>query len=201
MNFPHSPTVDELLKGILAIPKVDADPYETVGVWSDGTLVYWIEGDDLYVGVYDRSLDADPQTGVGWRRFALHTSKQAYRFSYDFATLGGAAGTITLTQNDGPLPDDFIVQNVFIDVITPLASGGAATGALTTGQSAGDLVAATAVSGAPWSTTGQKITLPLLGTIATWIKMTAERDPALVVATAALTAGAFNVFVEGYVSA
>lgn len=162
--------------------------------------MYWRDGNDLWIGIYDRALDTVSPSGVGWRAFRATSGKQTFMFTYDFATLGGAVGSITLTQHDGPLPDDFIIQNAFIDVITPLASGGAATGALTTGQSAGDLVAATVVAGAPWSTTGQKITIPLLGTIATWIKTTDERDPTLVIATAALTAGAFNVFLEGYVS-
>lgn len=147
-------------------------------------------------------------TGVVYQRSAgvyavvanLKGSKVSYKFVYDFAVLGGATGSIALTQVDGPLPDKFIMQNVLLDVITPLGTGGAATAALTTGQGAGDLVAATLVAGVPWSTAGLKVTTILLGTIATLIKATAQRSPALVVAIAALNAGKFNLFVEGYLS-
>lgn len=207
MNFsgiPRSPTWDELQKGILVLPRnavpANADPYGSHGVWSDLTVVAWREDNDIWIGVYDRELEDGVTTGTGWRTMRVRSAKQTFMFSYDFATLGGGTGTIDLTAHDGPLPDDFIIQNAFIDVITPLTSGGAATGALTTGQGAGDLVAATAVAGAPWSSTGQKVTIPLLGTIGTWIKTTDERDPALVIATADLTAGAFNLLIEGYVS-
>lgn len=62
---------------------------------------------------------------------------------------------------------------------------------------AGDLVIASVVTGPPWSTTGFKVTVPLLGTLATWIKTTQSRVPALVVGVAALTAGKCNLYVEG----
>lgn len=129
------------------------------------------------------------------------SAKAAYGFVYNFATLGGAQGTIPLTALTTAIPNNFVIQNAFLDVITPLGSGGAATAAVTTGQSAGDLVAATVVIGAPFSVTGPKVMIPLFGTIATWIKTTSTRTPAIVIALADLNAGKFNVFVEGYVSA
>lgn len=126
--------------------------------------------------------------------------KSIYKFIYDFSVLGGATGSIPLTQTDGPLPASFVVQNVFIDVLSGLTGGVGATGAITTGQAAGDLVIATIVAGAPFSTTGLKVTVSLLGTIATWVKTTAERSPALVIAVNAVTAGKFNLMVEGVIS-
>lgn len=126
--------------------------------------------------------------------------KTFYKFVYDFSVLGGAQGTIPLTQANGTLPNNFIVQNVLVDVITPLGSAGLALIAATTGQSAGDLIAAAAVGGAPWSSTGLKATLVLLGTVATQIKTTATRTPALVVSIADLNAGKLNIFLEGYLS-
>lgn len=124
--------------------------------------------------------------------------KAVYQYTYDFAVNGGLQGSIPLTQINGALPDKFIAQNVIVDEITPLASGGLALIALTTGQSAGDLVVASAVGGAPWSSAGLKATLILLGTIASQIKMTAARTPAIVVSIADLNAGKFSLLVEGF---
>lgn len=126
--------------------------------------------------------------------------KSIYQFVYDFTVNGGAVGSIPLTQINGPLPNNFLIQNCCMDVITGLTGGAGATGAVTSGQAANDLVIATIVAGAPFSTTGPKITIPLLGTIATWIKTTAQRSPALVVAVNAFTAGKFNLWVEGIIS-
>jgi len=126
--------------------------------------------------------------------------KQTFQYVYDFTVLGGATGSIPLTQINGPLPNNFIIQNAFIDVISGLTAGALATGAVSSGQSAGDLVIATLIAGAPFSTTGPKITIPLLGTIASWIKTSAQRSPALVVAVNAITAGKFNLWVEGVLS-
>lgn len=123
--------------------------------------------------------------------------KPIFKFLYDFAIHDGAIGSIVLGQPDGPLPDNFIIQNAFIEVITPLDSAGAATAALTTGEDAGDLVAATAFDAAPWESAGLKTTPILPATLATWLKLTEERAPALVVAVAALTEGAFALYVEG----
>lgn len=124
-------------------------------------------------------------------------------FEYDFAVDGGTVGTIPLRAIDGlgVLPTASVAQSAQMDIITALTSGGVALAALTTGQSAGDLVAATVVSGPPWSTTGIKITNVLLGTVGTQIKMTADRTPALVVSGADLTAGKFRVLIEGWQSA
>ena len=92
------------------------------------------------------------------------------------------------------------MQNAFIDVISGLTGGAGSTGALTTGQGAGDLVIATLVAGVPWSATGVKVTIPILGTIASWLKTTSTRSPALVVAVNAVTAGKFNLWIEGTTS-
>jgi hypothetical protein len=108
--------------------------------------------------------------------------------TYDFAKHGGAVGTVTL--DDAVLPDNAIITQVWIDVITAPTSGGAATIALTA-QSAADLKAATAIA----SYTGVVAGVPV-GTAATAIKLTAERIVTATIATAALTAGKLKVFVE-----
>ena len=113
---------------------------------------------------------------------------------YDFAVDGGTVGDITLRGDT--IPSGAIITDVLIRVDTVLTSGGAATVALKA-ESAADLNAADAISGAPWSTTGAKrgdltaTTAPVLTTAARAIVAT--------VATAALTAGKFRVFVTYHV--
>lgn len=122
---------------------------------------------------------------------------QTYKYMYDFAVDGGAQGTLVLRQNNGALPSGFIIQNAFIDVTTQLNSGGSATAALATPQSANDLITATAFGSAPWSSTGRKLCIPVMATASTWLKMTQARSPTLVIATADLTGGVFNLYVQG----
>jgi HK97 family phage major capsid protein len=102
-----------------------------------------------------------------------------------------SVGAINLIGS-ADIPSGAVVLGGLIDVITALTSGGAATGALKV-EGAGDLVAATVVSGAPWSTTGRKSIIPVF-TGATTVKTTAARDITLTVAVAALTAGKFDVY-------
>jgi hypothetical protein len=119
------------------------------------------------------------------------------KFSYDFAARGGAVGDIVLAGE--PLPKNAIVWDGVVNVITPLTGGASATAAVSTAQSANDLITAADITGAPWSTTGLKALTPV-GSAATGIKMTAERAPKLVIGTAVLTAGKFNLFIEYYLS-
>lgn len=117
---------------------------------------------------------------------------QLYRGDYSFAVDGGAVGTIALSGATG-IPSGAIILAAYIEVTQALTSGGAATVALQV-ESAADVQAAAAVSGAPWSTTGVK--LSSARTFATApIKTTAARDISAVIAAAALTAGAFRVYV------
>lgn len=106
---------------------------------------------------------------------------------YDFAVDGGAVGTIALRGDKVPAIAYILGYKIVVD--TAVTSGGAATAAL--GATAnGDLVAATVVSGAPWSTTGPKAEVR---------GQTAVGDDTalqLTVAVAALTAGKFRVIVE-----
>lgn len=113
-----------------------------------------------------------------------------YKGEYDFAVDGGAVGSITL-RSDETLPNGAIVLGGLIEVDTILASGGAATVALDS-EAAGDILAAAAFGGAPWSTVGRKSVIPAF-TGATSVKTTAERKPAVTIAAAALTGGKFRV--------
>lgn len=121
--------------------------------------------------------------GVGRRRLAVGL--------YSFATDGGAVGDIVLRGDQ--IPSGAIITDVLINVDTALTSGGAATVALKA-ESAADLNTADAISGAPWSTTGAKRG-DLTATTAP-VKTTAARSITATVATAALTAGKFSVYVS-----
>lgn len=138
-----------------------------------------------------REESVPAQSSVG---ASLPTGKQTVVAEYNFDKHGGAVGTIYLAHE--PIPINAVITNSYIDVITALTSGGAATGAVTV-ESAGDIQAAAAVSGAPWSTTGRKdTTAPEPGTESGYIKTTVQRTIAFAIATAALTAGRFKVVLE-----
>jgi hypothetical protein len=124
-------------------------------------------------------------------------SRGVAKFSYDFASQGGVAGDIVLAGN--PLSKNAIVWDGVVDVITPLEGGAGATAAVSTAQSANDLITAAEITGTPWSTAGSKALVPV-GDAANSIKMTADGAPKLVVATNDLTAGKFNLFIEYYLS-
>src|SRR5215831_18011951 len=111
------------------------------------------------------------------------------RASYNFAVDGGATGNITLREMT--VPAGATVLGGYIEVTTPLGSGGTPTVALQL-ESAADLQAATAFSGAPWSTAGRKSILPVF-TGASSIRTTQARVPIAVVAAGTLTGGAFDL--------
>lgn len=122
---------------------------------------------------------------------AVYGALRGVRVRYDFAVEGGAVGTIGLAGST-VIPSGAVVLGGFVDVITPPASGGAATVAVQV-EGAGDTVAAAAISGAPWSTAGRKSVIPVF-TGASSLKTTAARDVSAVIGTAALTAGVFDVY-------
>lgn len=120
----------------------------------------------------------------------IEDSRRIARAEYDFAVDGGAVGDIALRGDK--IPQGAIILDTLIHVVTPVTSGGAATLAIKA-ESAADLNAAAAVSGAPWSTAGAKRG-GLTATTAP-VKTTAERTITATVAAFALTAGKFSVLV------
>jgi hypothetical protein len=106
---------------------------------------------------------------------------------YDFAVHGGAQSTIVLRSTDGPIPAGSVIISGYVDVETAAAS---ATGTIAiNSEAAGDIVAATGQ--ASW-TLGRKSIIPA-GTGAASVKTTADRNPAITIATAAYTAGKFKL--------
>lgn len=116
-------------------------------------------------------------------------TKWAYG-KYDFAVLGGAVSTITLTGDT--IPAGALITDCTLIVDTPPTSGGAATVALKVDDATLD--AAVAISGAPYSTAGTKKVDHTRA--AAPVIPTAQGGITATVATAALTAGVFRVIVE-----
>ncbi len=112
------------------------------------------------------------------------------RGTYDFAVDGGAIGTIALMGQTG-IPSGATILGGWLEVTTIAASAGAPTLAVQV-EAAGDIIAAAAYSGAPWSTLGLKSVIPAF-TGATSVRTTAARDISLVIAAAALTGGKFDI--------
>lgn len=115
---------------------------------------------------------------------------------YDFAVDGGAISTITLRGGSGlgsSIPTGSVVFDGYVEILTQLTSGGAATIAMQV-EAANDVLTAVAV--ASW-TVGVKNVLPGLApaalTSTAAIKTTAARNIQIVIATATLTAGKFRV--------
>lgn len=107
------------------------------------------------------------------------------RGRYDFAVDGGAVGTIPISSEN--IPNNAIILGGLIEVDTPVAS---ATGTVAVQvEAAGDILAATGAAG--W-TVGRKSVIPAF-TGATTVKLTAARAIQIVIATAAVTAGVFDV--------
>lgn len=115
---------------------------------------------------------------------------------YDFAVDAGAIGAITL-RGSGPLgnqiPSGAVIVSGYIEIDTLFTTGTAATMAISV-EAANDIVSATIVSGAPYSTTGRKSIVPA-GTGATSVKTTAARSIVATIATGTVTAGKGRVVV------
>lgn len=141
-------------------------------------------------------------SGVQLGDHLMDKSTHILNAEWDYSVAGGASGSISLRDADGKaavLPDNAIVTNCIIDVVTAPTSGSSPgpTIALSTGESAGDLKAAAARS----TYTGLMACIPV-GSAATSIKLTAARTPVIVLTTAStttthsLTAGKINVFLQ-----
>ena len=118
------------------------------------------------------------------------------KLSYDFAVDGGAVGAITLKDAFGDtayLPDNAVIVGAWVEGITDLVSSGSATVALGYTGSATALVGATAKNHATWDV-GSVTALALS-------KTTAKVSVLATIATAALTAGKFDVMIHYYIGA
>lgn len=113
------------------------------------------------------------------------------RMLYDFAVDGGAIGVITPIQTM-IVPNKAIVLGGFIDTVTPVTSGGAATISLGTSAGSGAASLKAAVILGTEFGAGIHALVPVF-TAATMFKMTADGTLNMTVASFALTAGKFGV--------
>lgn len=130
----------------------------------------------------------------------MHKTQNVLKAIYDFSSLGGALGDISLVDdlgNSAVLPAGAIVMKVLAYVVTGVTSAGAATVALKAATAA-DLMAATAkatlvaaalVDGVPVNTAATAV-----GPLA------ADTQVKVTVGTAALTAGKIQYFIEYVIS-
>jgi hypothetical protein len=113
--------------------------------------------------------------------------RKTWEGAYDFAIDGGAQSTITLRSTDGPIPNGAVIEGGYLDVTVACLSG---TGTIALqANAAADILAAAAQAAL---TIGIKTIIPA-ATGATMVKLTADRNPAMVIATAAFTAGVFKL--------
>jgi hypothetical protein len=133
-----------------------------------------------------------PGVQLGYQ--VISNKVQLLKCKYDFAVNGGSsAAAIKLRAVDGSkclLPDNAVVVNTLIDVLTAPTSAGSATIAVGTGQAANDIKTATAIA----SFTGIMAGIPVAAASA--VKMTADRQPTMSIAVAPITKGKFNVFIS-----
>lgn len=116
---------------------------------------------------------------------------------YDFAVDGGAISAITLrptSGGDNTIPAGSVILGGYLEIDTLFTTGTAATMAISV-EAANDIVSATVVSGAPYSTTGRKSIVPVF-TGATSVKTTVARAIVATIATGTVTAGKGRVVVE-----
>jgi hypothetical protein len=115
--------------------------------------------------------------------------------TYSFAVLGGAVGLVNLKTDAGVnavLPSGAVVTGGFIKTRTTLTSGGSATVAIGL-VSTTDVKAATAFGTYSSTGTGIIATVPVQ-TAATMIVATSDLPITATIATAAVTAGIFDVY-------
>lgn len=146
---------------------------------------------DATFGLNQASPGAMAKYQLGSR--VVNHAVRVAKAKYDFSVQGGAQGTGNLVGLDGKavvLPNKALVVDCVIDVLTPATTSASGTIALGTGQTGVDLKAGLAAA----SYTGRVACIPV-GSAATMIKLTADRTMSYTIATGAITAGKFWVYV------
>ena len=109
-------------------------------------------------------------------------------FEYDFADLGGVVGDINLNGLAFP-GTDFMMDRILVNAITAPTSGGSATIAIVLGGTT--VLSATAFDNTLFNNTANLKRI----TLSAPVKITARTTNKITIATAALTAGRFMLYV------
>tara|TARA_R110000823_G_scaffold224663_1_gene352617 strand:+ start:146 stop:622 length:477 start_codon:yes stop_codon:yes gene_type:complete len=142
--------------------------------------------------VTEAKLGAGAITDAKLGSRVMHTQK----YTWDFAVGGGAISTITLTSDTGvaqQIPDNAVVLGAYCEVVTPVASSGAAT--LEFGIT-GDTDYFLGTSAKTLFDADGKVVKMEAATVPS--KMTAAKSAVFEIKTVALTAGKLNVWVRYY---
>jgi hypothetical protein len=143
------------------------------------------------------ALDYRIQRGTITKIDGLTTPKLAVA-TFDTAALdsSGVSNKTVATHGLGVyLPIKAVITNAWYHVHTAFTSANSTAGIAFQSEAAGDLKAAVAVSDATLGTLGIKAAIPV-GTAATMIALTAERELKAVVSTEVLVLGKATLFVE-----
>lgn len=120
--------------------------------------------------------------------------RTAYAF-YDFAVDGGGAGTITPAQTT-EIPNNAVMIGLWTHVKTACASSGSATIKINAGGV--DLTGAVAFNDNEYDTANQVSNQTGLNQSDLAGKATSDADIKVIIATAALTAGAVDIWIQYY---
>lgn len=122
----------------------------------------------------------------------IQNAMKTLAWQYDFAVHGGAVGDIATGCR---VPNGAVIINAFATVLTAATSTNSTATIAFKANAANDIFTAAAVSGAPFSSTGQKLAIPDLATVADYKTMTAERELTMSIAVEALLGGKINFYV------
>lgn len=135
--------------------------------------------------------------GLGTR---IRENVQTAIGKYSYAVQGGSSAASiyllkdllsTNSTNRLTIPDNAVIKQVYIDVLTNL--GGASANVLLNLQGSGDLKGSTAATS---FTTTSVIAGTPINTAATMIKLTADRQPYITLTGGDLSAGIMNVYID-----
>ncbi len=136
-------------------------------------------------------------------QLAVSGKKLVLKGTWDYDVVGGANNTsINLRDQYSTslsLPAGAVITDVVIDSIVSASSASGGVFSLSTGSTAADLLASTAIRN--FSTSARIEGIPRAGSeAATSIKLLADTVPYVKISSAAASGGRFNVFIEYFLS-
>lgn len=163
------------------------EPGETYFDTTLGLLLMWTGT------AWQASNGNTPLGDAGYGKHNMIWYKSVYDSLVDVKTTAGSPVT---PVSSVVLPAGFIIYGGMIEVLTVGDSAGDTCQLGITAESANDLQASAAVSGAPWSTLGMKAIVPVM-TAASAIQCSVARTVKVTIAIQNLVACKFNIHIVG----